>query len=162
MSASCSHQNLFFQRLLLTLLPLLTHCHLHLLQALLALLLAKEASPADGFVHLRTTNQLHLLAIHYPLGEGSLRSAVDANSTQLHHTLGQRDQVDDVAEGLALECAIQGRNHDSLALVGQQLTELHDFLKKLSLVHSDHVIPLAKSDDLHQLASLQGLLGDSG
>lgn len=124
------------------------------------LMFLEEASAADGLVHLCPSDELYFLALHDALGEGGLGGAVDADRAQLGHPFGEGNQVDDVAEGLALEGAVEGRNQHDLVLVGQRLAELHDFREELPLVDPDHIVLLAEGEQLHELVGLEGFLGD--
>lgn len=122
--------------------------------------LLEEAGAADGLVHLRASDQLDLLALHDALGEGGLGGAVDADRAQLGHLFCEGDEVEDVAEGLALEGAVEGGDQHDLVLVGQGLAKLDDLREELPLVDADHIVALAEREQLHELVGLERLLGD--
>lgn len=124
-------------------------------------LLFEEARAANRFVHVVSSNQLNLHALHNPLGESGLISAVNADCVELGDLFGQRDEVDDVPEGLALEGAIQSSHDHYFVHVSEHLTEINDVGEELSLIDSDNIIVLSVGHPLHQGRSFERFSGDS-
>lgn len=75
----------------------------------------------DGLVGVRTPDELDLLGIHGPAGEGSLLAAINADSRQFGDYFCHWHQVEDIPKGLPLKGAVQSCDYDHDAGISQLL-----------------------------------------
>lgn len=78
-----------------------------------------EAGPADRLIAFFPTDQLNFLGVDCSAGECGFVSTFDADCRKFDDLFSQRDQLEDIAKGFALEGAIKGGNDDYNSVIGQ-------------------------------------------
>lgn len=115
--------------------------YLDLIQPVFQILaFAHKALSADWLVRLLPSDQFNLLRIYRPQRKCSLMRAINTHCWQLDHFLCDWEQIDDVAECLSLESAVQGSHHHYFSKIGQILTEFDNIVEELAFINGYNLV----------------------